>query len=105
MIDALKRTLYAGIGATVVTAEKIEAALQDLVERGRLSAEEAKATARKISEDSRKEFEEAQSSLKDLFNELLDKSPVLRKKDLDPIIKRIDSLEKEIAALKKQQES
>ena len=30
MIDALKKTLYAGIGATVVTAEKIESALQEL---------------------------------------------------------------------------
>jgi len=101
MIDALKRTLYAGIGATVVTAEKIESALQELVDKGRLSADEAKATAHKISEESKKEFEEAQTSLKSLFDELLDKSPVLRKKDLDPIQARLDSLEKEIQGLKK----
>jgi len=101
MIDALKRTFYAGIGATVVTAEKIESSLQELVEKGRLSADEAKATARKISEDSKKEFEEAQSSLKELFEELLEKSPVIRKKDLDPIRERLDSLEKEIQGLKK----
>ena len=101
MIDALKRTLYAGIGATVVTAEKIESALQELVEKGKLSADEAKATAKKISEESKKEFEEAQTSLKDLFDEMLEKSPVLRKRDLDPIRERIDSLEKEVEKLKK----
>ncbi len=101
MIDALKRTLYAGIGATVVTAEKIESALQELVEKGKLSADEARATAKKISEESKKDFEEAQTSLKDLFDEMLAKSPVIRKKDLDPLRERMDSLEKEIQELKK----
>jgi len=103
MIDALKRTLYAGIGATVVTAEKIESALQELVEKGKLSAEEARSTATKISEESKKEFEEAQSSLRSLFDELLEKSPVLRKKDLEPLQARLDSLEKAVQDLKKSQ--
>jgi len=101
MIEALKRTLYAGIGATVITAEKIESALQELVEKGRLSAEDAQSTAKKISEESKKEFEEAQASLKSLFDELLEKSPVLRKKDLDSIHQRLDALEKQIKDLKK----
>lgn len=101
MIEALKRTFYAGIGATVITAEKIESALQELVEKGRLSADEARSTARKISEESKKEFEEAQASLKSLFDELLEKSPVLRKKDLEPIQQRLEALEKEIKSLKK----
>ena len=97
MIDALKKTLYAGLGATVVTAEKIESALQDLVEKGKISADEAKSTATRISEESKKEFEEAQSSLKDLFDELLQKASVARKKDLDALSKRIDDLEKKVA--------
>ena len=94
MIDALKRTLYAGLGATVVTAEKIETALQELVEKGKLSAEDAKETASKISEESKKEFEEAQSSLKSLFEELLEKAPVAWKRDLEAINARLDALEK-----------
>ena len=95
MIDALKKTLYAGLGATVVTAEKFESALQELVEKGKLSAEDAKDTARKISEESKKEFEEAQSSLKSMFDELLEKAPVAWKKDLDAIHERLDALEGE----------
>ena len=97
MIDALKKTLFAGLGATVVTAEKIESALQEWVEKGKLTADEAKATASRISEESKKEFEEAQSSLKDLFDELLQKSPVVLKKDLDALIQRLDDLEKMVA--------
>lgn len=105
MIDALKRTLYAGLGATVVTTEKIESALQELVEKGKLSADEARETAKKISEDSKKEFEEAQSSLKSLFDELLEKSPVAWKKDLESMGKRLDALEKQVADLEKDSDS
>ncbi|MEX0320657.1 MAG: phasin family protein [Puniceicoccaceae bacterium] len=100
MIDALKRTLYAGIGATVITAEKIEAALEELVEKGKLSADEARQTASKISEESKKEFEEAQASLKSMFDELLDHAPVVQKKDLEPILERLEALEKAVEELK-----
>jgi polyhydroxyalkanoate synthesis regulator phasin len=100
MIDALKRTLYAGIGATVITAEKLESALQDLVDKGKLSADEARQTASKISEESKKEFEEAQDSLKSMFDELLDHAPIVRKKDLDPLLERLQALEKAVEDLK-----
>jgi polyhydroxyalkanoate synthesis regulator phasin len=101
MIEALKKTLYAGLGATVVTSEKIEASLQELVEKGKLSAAEAQETARKISENSKKEFEEAQSSLKSIFDELLEKAHLARKEDLDALAKRLTSLEKKVKAAAK----
>ena len=101
MLEALKKTIYAGIGATVVTAERIEAALQDLVEKGKLSAQEAKDTAEKISKESKREFEDAQASLKSLFEELLEKASVARKKDIDAIQKQLDTLDKKISELKK----
>lgn len=100
MIDALKHTLYAGIGATLITAEKLEAGLQDLVKRGRLTAEEAKETARKISEESKKDFAEARSSLESVFDDLLKKSPVVRRQAFDELTKRLDLLEKEVSKLK-----
>jgi polyhydroxyalkanoate synthesis regulator phasin len=100
MLEALKKTIYAGIGATVVTAEKLEAALQDLVEKGKLSADEARDTAERISKESRKEFEDAQASLKALFEELLEKASVARKKDLEDLRKKLDSLEKKVSGLK-----
>ncbi|NDV61297.1 hypothetical protein G0Q06_02400 [Puniceicoccales bacterium CK1056] len=100
MLDALKHTLYAGLGATVVTVEKIEAGLQDLVSRGKISADEARETARKISEESKKEFTEARSSLESMFEDLLKKAPVARSKDVEEINKRLDSIQKELKKLK-----
>lgn len=99
MLDALKHTLYAGLGATVVTVEKIEAGLQDLVKRGKISADEARETAKKISEESKKEFKDARSSLESMFEDLLAKAPVARSKDVAAINKRLDLIEKELKKL------
>jgi polyhydroxyalkanoate synthesis regulator phasin len=101
MIESLKHTIYAGLGATVLTVEKIEASLQELVEKGKISADEARETARKISEESKKEFKDARSSLEKSFEEMLGKAPVARSKDIEAINKRLDSIEKSIAKLSK----
>ncbi len=42
--------MLAGVGAAVLTKEKVEEALGELVDKGKISANEAKETARKISE-------------------------------------------------------
>jgi polyhydroxyalkanoate synthesis regulator phasin len=101
MIESLKHTLYAGLGATVLTVEKIEASLQELVEKGKISADEAREAAKKISEESKKEFKDARSSLEKSFEEMLGKAPVARSKDIEAINKRLDSIEKSIAKLSK----
>ena len=41
MIDLIKKSVMAGIGAAVVTKEKVEEALEDFVRQGKLSAADA----------------------------------------------------------------
>lgn len=99
MIELLKQTLLAGIGAGVVTAEKVEDVLQDLVKRGKLSAEDAKATAAKIAEDGKEEFSEVQSTLKSLFEEMLAKANLAKKSDLVAVEARLTALEAKLEAV------
>jgi polyhydroxyalkanoate synthesis regulator phasin len=105
MIELLKKTLLAGVGATVVTAEKVEKSLNELVERGRLSADEAKETAAKIAEESKKEFEDARSSLNQLFDELLERANVATHKDLERLESRVTAVEARLAAAETKAES
>jgi polyhydroxyalkanoate synthesis regulator phasin len=100
MIESLKHTLYAGLGAAVLTVEKVEEGLQDLVKRGKLSAEEAREAAERISNESKDEFKEAKKSAESLFEDLLKKARLARQSDVDALLKRIDSLEKEMASMK-----
>ena len=72
MFDLIKKTLLAGVGAAVVTKEKVQDALDDYVRQGKLKADDARIIAEKIAERGRREFDElsAQASAKasDLFN-------------------------------------
>jgi len=69
MIDVIKRTLLAGIGAAVVTKEKVEAALGEFVQQGKVSSQEAREMAEKIAEQGRREFETMSHELSEKLRE------------------------------------
>lgn len=95
MIDAIKKTLLAGVGAAVITKEKVEAALGDFVKEGKMSAAEARAMAEKIAAQGRQEFETFSRDLNDRFKETFSGSE--RK-----FSERIAALEARLAALEKE---
>lgn len=70
MIDLIKKTLLAGVGAAVITKEKVETALEDFVKQGKVSSHEARAMAEKIAADGRREFESVSNELGDKLKEL-----------------------------------
>ena len=96
MIDALKKSLLVGVGATLVTAEKVESVLKDLVEKGKLNAEDAKAAAARVANESRQEYEQARSSLQEMFDQLLAKAALVRKAELEALEKRVAELENRV---------
>jgi len=63
MIDLIKKTLLAGVGAAVVTKEKIEETLDDYVRQGKVKAEDARIIADKIADQGRKELEDVSRTL------------------------------------------
>jgi polyhydroxyalkanoate synthesis regulator phasin len=93
MIDLIKKTMLAGIGATVTTSEKIEAALREYVEKGKLSAADAKGLADRIVADGRQEFEQAKHDLGQRFQELLKKSNFATREEMAALEHRLATLE------------
>lgn len=63
MIDLIKKTLLAGVGAAVVTKDKIEDTLDVYVRQGKVKADDARIIADKIAEQGRKEFEDLSRTL------------------------------------------
>lgn len=98
MIDLIKKTVLAGIGATIVTAEKIEVAMQDLVKQGKVSAEEAKAMAGKIAEEGRREWDSTSKDLSERIRDLLAKADFARKSEVEALAQRVQALEAKLAA-------
>jgi polyhydroxyalkanoate synthesis regulator phasin len=99
MIDAIKKTMLAGVGAALITKDKVEEALADWVQRGKVSAEEARAMASKVADSGRAEFEKTSREVQDGIRELLDKAGVGQKDRVDALEKRLLALEIEVANL------
>lgn len=99
MIDSIKKVMLAGVGAAVITAEKVEETLSDWVERGKVSADDAKAMASKIADQGRTEFESASKDVQKGVRELLEKAGVGQKDRVDALEKRLLALEIEVANL------
>lgn len=92
MIDLIKKTLLAGVGAAVITKDKVETALEDFVKQGKVSSHEARAMAEKIATDGRREFES-------MSNELGDKLKELFARQDRELRERVAALEARVAAL------
>lgn len=92
MIDSIKKTILAGVGAAVVTKEKVQAGLEDFVRQGKVSAADAQAMAEKIAQDGKREFESASAKLGDTIRDLLAVPG-------DKHLARIEALEARVAAL------
>ena len=93
MIETLKKTLLAGLGAAVVTSEKVQAGLEDFVKQGKISAADARAMAEKIAGDGKREFEEVSAKLSDKVRELMTHTEQKHVARIEALEARVDALE------------
>ena len=97
MIDVIKKTLLAGVGAAVITKEKVESALGDFVKQGKVTAEEARTMAQKIADQGKQEFEEASQSLNTRIKDLLKRTDEQTQARLAALEARVTDLEAKLA--------
>jgi polyhydroxyalkanoate synthesis regulator phasin len=97
IIDTFKKTLLTGLGAAVVTKDKVQAGLEDFVKQGKITAADAQAVAEKIAHEGRKEFDHASTMLGDRVREVLSHVDSRH-------LPRIEALERRVAALEKKPE-
>jgi len=93
MIDLFKKAVAAGIGVAVVTKEKVQSTLDELVEKGRLSADEAKQLGDRIIAEGEAETEKAKVEANKFFNDLLHRANVATSKELAELEARVRDLE------------
>ena len=93
MLDVIRKTFFVGLGATVITAERLGAKLDELVQKGKISSKEAQEMTGKIIEEGRKEFEEGSSKIADMLDDMLRKANFARQNDFKDLVARVDKLE------------
>ncbi|MGB0369810.1 MAG: phasin family protein [Opitutales bacterium] len=93
MIDLVKKTMMAGVGLAVVTKEKVEESLEELVEKGKISQEEASNLSDKIVEDGKAQAEKAKGELEGIFTAMLQKANLVTKDQYEALEARVTDLE------------
>lgn len=101
MIDAIKKAILAGVGAAAITREKAEKALNDLVDKGKLSASDAKEAAKKIADEGKHEFEEASKNLEKRLDGMLTRLGKGHSERIESLETKLKKLEKRLAQLEK----
>ena len=93
MIDLVKKTMMAGVGLAVVTKDKVEESLNELVEKGKLSKEEASDLTEKIVEEGKDRAEKAKNELSGMFSEMLQKANLVTTDQYAALEARVTELE------------
>jgi len=92
-MDVFKKMMMAGVGMAVVTKDRVESSLQDLVDKGKLSAEEAKEMSDRIVNEGEEETKQARAEANKLFDDMLHRAHVVTQDQLDALEERIKTLE------------
>jgi polyhydroxyalkanoate synthesis regulator phasin len=93
MMDTLKKTMLAGLGAAVVTKDKVQAGLEEFVKQGKVTAADAREMAEKIAEQGRREFDEASTKLGDRVRDFVASVDTRYLARLEALEARVDALE------------
>jgi polyhydroxyalkanoate synthesis regulator phasin len=98
MLDLLKKTVFAGIGAAITTKERVQSMLHELVEQGKLTQEEAERMADKIARDGKAEFERTKDEISNNLQQMFGKEKMVKESEFRKLELRVSILEEKDAA-------
>lgn len=98
MLDLFKNGILAGLGAAVVTRDKVEEKLKKLVDEGKLTREEAKRTADELLESGRGQWEEVKKRIAEAVANGIEPLGLVRRDDFQVLEKRVKDMEERLKA-------
>jgi polyhydroxyalkanoate synthesis regulator phasin len=96
MLDLIKKGIYLGIGAASVTKEKVEALIDELIEKGQLKQDEKSHTMQEILDRLEQEEQKLTGKIKQTVEKVISETGIPTQKDLEEIKQKLSKLEKMI---------
>jgi len=94
MKDMIHKILYTGIGLASMTEEKIKDFVKELEKKGDVSSEEGKKLAQDLIDKAKKQSEHIQETIQNEVHKVLNKLPLVPRKDFEALQKRVEDLER-----------
>ncbi len=101
MLDTIKKTLLAGVGAAIISKERAESLLGEFVQQGKVSSAEARQMAEKIAAEGRREFETMSDGLSERLHDMFNGAESKMLERLAAIEVRLKALEEAAVAAAK----
>lgn len=102
MLEEIRKILFSGLGVFVMTKEKTEEMTKKLMEKTRLSKEDAARLLEELFETGSKQWSEMEGSVARLVQKKIEDLDVASKKELEDCRSKVANLEKRMAILEDQ---
>jgi len=99
MLEEIKKKLMAGLGAVLLTKDKIEAITGQLVHEARLSREDADRLADELYRAGRREWSSMESAIKDTVRRTLSRVVIGSRQELEKLKAETNNLQKRVELL------
>lgn len=99
MSDLFKKAISLGVGLTIVSKEKVEKVVEELVKRGELAPSESKALVDRLIERGEEESVVLRSAVQEQVQRVLKEMKVPVQGDIDELENRIVVLERRVTEL------
>jgi len=96
MIDLLKRTLLAGIGAAALTREKIDGLVDELVEKGEIASKEGPKLVKELLQESQKAKKELEERVEEATQKALKKLRLATRAEIEELEAKVEELKKKV---------
>ncbi|MGD0625463.1 MAG: polyhydroxyalkanoate synthesis regulator [Thermodesulfobacteriota bacterium] len=94
MFELFKKTIWLGAGLAVMTTEKIEEAVAEIIKKGQLSEKEGKELMADLVEQSKKAKRKLAEKVEKIINHTLQKMNIPSRKEMEELRARVARLEK-----------
>lgn len=93
-MDELRKLLLSTVGAAAISIEKLDAAVQDLIEKGKLSVKEGKELREELLRKKKKDTDDVLT--KGMLEEIMDSFNFVHQRELNTLRVRVEALEKRL---------
>ena len=96
MIDLLKKTLLAGVGAAALTREKVERLVDELVKKGEIASKEGPKLVKDLLQESQKAKKELEERVEEATQKALKKLRLATRAEVEELKAKLEELEGKI---------
>ena len=94
MFDYIRKMTLAGAGLAIITTEKIQEMMDDLVKKGEMTEKEAREAVNEYVEKSKQAKKDLEEKVEQMITGLLNRMNIPTRKELNEIKERLERLEK-----------